>query len=485
MKNYKLFIYIFAVAVALQLTTSCNKYDYYQTNPNNPSQATPALLLTDICVRVFVHDGLPMAYASRYLAYYERPDVNANYGWGAASFDNYDILRQVEQMNTLAIASNEVNYQAIAKLFRAVLFSQLTETFGDIPYAEALKVDEGNNTPVYDAQESIYVGILKELDEANSLFDATQNTISGDIIFDGDISKWKKFTNAFRLRLLIHLSKKEDNTNLNIKQQFQSIISNPAMYPLMESNDDNAQIVFNKTAANNSYPGFQSNSLQTSISMEQGFVDSLKVFADPRLFKVAAPVSGLPAGNFSSYEGVNEGLTVGEMQTASADASRIAPRYWQDQINEPMMLLGYQEQEFLIAEAISRNWISGAGTAEEHYKNGIVASMQFYGVPDADIQNYLATPKVKLAAATALQQIAVQKYFSMFMQAGWEPFYEQRRTGIPVFNVGDGTYNDQRVPRRWLYPQNEYNVNKANVDAAVQRQFNGDDDINGVIWLLK
>ena len=203
------------------------------------------------------------------------------------------------------------------------------------------------------------------------------------------------------------------------------------------------------------------------------------------LFKVASPVSGLPANNYTSYAGVDEGLTVGDMQTASASASRIASRYWQDQINEPMMVLGYPEQELLIAEAVSRNWISGAGTAEEHYENGIAASMRFYNVNDSSIQRYLTAPTIQLTPATALRQIAIQKYLSMFMQAGWEPFYEQRRTGIPVFDVGDGTYNDQKVPKRWLYPQNEFNVNKANVDAAVQRQYNGTDDINSVMWLLK
>ena len=71
------------------------------------------------------------------------------------------------------------------------------------------------------------------------------------------------------------------------------------------------------------------------------------------------------------------------------------------------------------------------------------------------------------------------------MQSGWEAFYEQRRTGIPHFNTGPGTYNNGKVPKRWLYPQSEYDYNKANVDAAVQSQYGGDDDTNGEMWLIK
>ena len=88
--------------------------------------------------------------------------------------------------------------------------------------------------------------------------------------------QWKKLVNAFRLRLLIHLSKKESNTNLNIKSQFQTIISNPAKYPLFASNADNAQIVFNTTAPDNYYPDFGYLSLSTAVSMEKGFVKILK-----------------------------------------------------------------------------------------------------------------------------------------------------------------------------------------------------------------
>ena len=74
----------------------------------------------------------------------------------------------------------------------------------------------------------------------------------------------------------------------------------------------------------------------------------------------------------------------------------------------------------------------------------------------------------------------------IFMNGGWEAFYNNLRTGFPEFDVdGGGILNNGQVPKRWMYPQDELNLNTENVESAVSRQFAGDDDINGVMWLLK
>jgi hypothetical protein len=361
----------------------------------------------------------------------------------------------------------------------------MTEVFGDIPYSQALGAVSGNFKPEYDTQESIYKGILQELEEANNLLDDSKGKINGDIIYGGNASQWKKLVNAFRLRLLIHLSKKEANANLNIKSQFQSIVSDPAKYPLFTSIADNAQLVFNGSAPDNYNPDFGYLSLSTAVSMEKGFVNILKDKNDPRLFEIAEPVSGLPAGEFSSYEGDDAGLTVSDQQTASDNASRIKARYHSDKINEPWILMGYSEQEFIIAEAITRGWITGPGTAKEHYENGIRASMLFYNIDESEIDSYIAQPEVALNSTTGLAQIALQKYIALFMNSGWESFMEQRRTGIPVLSVGPGTYNNGKVPKRWLYPQSEYDYNLGNLTEALQRQYGGNDDVNELMWLIK
>lgn len=485
MRHLIIYKYIVGLVLMITVVSSCKKYEEFQTNPNLPSTATPALLLTRILYSVFYNDNTQASFAARHLTYYERGNSAVDYSWTQGSFDNYNVLRQVMQMDSLAVTSGQTQYLGLTKFFRAYLFSQMTEVFGDIPYSQSMGANAGNFKPAYDTQEDVYAGILQELEEANNLLDNDKGKINGDIIYGGVATQWKKLVNAFKLRLLIHLSKKESNTNLNIKSQFQNIISDPAKYPLFTSNADNAQLVFNASAPDNYYPDFGYLSLSTAVSMEKGFVAILKDFNDPRLFSFAEPVSGLPAGVFSSYEGVDAGLTISDQQTTSADASRIKARYHNDRINEPLIQVGYAEQEFLIAEAISRNWITGAGTAAEHYENGIRASMNFYGISDTDVNAYLLQPDVAFDPGNALYQIAIQKYIAMYMNSGWEAFLEQRRTGIPTLSVGPGTYNNGMVPKRWLYPQSEYDYNVDNLTAALESQFNGNDDVNNIMWLLQ
>ena len=477
------------ILVAVVLFSACKKHEYYQNNPNNPSTSTPALLLTNILVSTFNINPMSTSYSDRHLTYYERTNTSVNYGWAQASFGAYDMLRQIKDLDEKAQATGEQNYRGLAKFFRAIYFIQLTETFGDVPYSESLKALQGFPTPKYDLQKDIYKGVLAELDEANSMLDASKGSMTGDIIYGGNAStqilKWKKLINAFTLRTLIHLSKKENDADLSIKTKFQNIISNPTKYPLLTGNTDNGQLVYNTSAANNSYPSFQSLSLQTSVSLEKGFVDILKSLTDPRLFQVAEPITGQPANVYANYAGVNGGLSISNQQAASITASRIKSRYYNNAINEPLIFLGYAEQEFLIAEAIARNWITGAGTAQQHYSNGITASMSVYNISGAPVTTYLAQPNVVYDPLNAISQIITQKYISFFMNSGWEAFYEQRRTGIPNFNVGPGTLNGGKIPKRWMYPQNEFSLNAENVKAAIQRQFGGVDDTNQLMWILQ
>jgi hypothetical protein len=477
--------FIWGCLLIIMLMPACRKYEDFQTNPNLPSTATPALLLTRISYSLFYYDNTTPSFADRHITYYERGNSAVDYSWTAGSFDNYNVLRQVMQMDSLAVQAGQLQYRGLTKFFRAVLFSQLTEFFGDIPYSRALQAVSGNFRPEYDPQASIYKGLLQELEEANSLLDDSKGKINGDIIYGGVASQWKKLVNAFRLRLLIHLSKKESDASLDIKTQFRNIVSDHGKYPLFTSNADNAQLVFNTTAQDNYYPDFGYLSLSTAVSMEKGFVKILKDRSDPRLFAFAEPVSGMPAGDYNSYEGVDAGLTIADQQTTSSGASRIKARYYSDKVNEPWIFMSYAEQEFLIAEAISRNWITGPGTAQEHYEKGIRASMKFYNISDAEIEAYLGRPGGAFDPSNAISMIIMQKYIALFMNSGWEAFMEQRRTGIPVLSTGPGTYNNGKVPKRWMYPQSEYDYNLGNLKVALQRQFNGNDDVNEVMWLIQ
>jgi hypothetical protein len=470
----------------------CEDFNTLTKDPNRPTDVHPSLLLTNIEVTVFNQVSVGAAYACRCLVFTDGYSTIQTYGWQRGGFDGYYTLLQVYKMNQEAEKRNLVNYQALAKFFRAWQFMQLTMTFGDIPYSEAVQGDKEVFKPVYNTQEEVFTGILQELTEANEMLDASNGEITGDVIYDGDILKWKKLINSFKLRVLITLSAKEGNTNLNVASKFREIYENPEVFPVFTSLDDQAQLVFYDRDEDR-YPLFNDRSIQTANYMERTFVNLLKTRKDPRLFQFASPERkavevGQPGyqTSFSSFDGLDAGAYVNDnvlRLTEKGEGSPMNPRYYSDPVNEPSVAIGYPELEFNLAEAALRGWIT-ADTAEL-YRKGITASMQFYGITQAKITAYLSESLVVFDRSKALEQIITQKYLAFFLNSGWEAFYNQRRTGFPAFAIGPSTQNGGLIPKRWLYPQDELDNNFENVAEAINRQYGGNDDVNGVMWLLK
>jgi hypothetical protein len=401
-------------------------------------------------------------------------------------------MLQVKKMMEEAERYGLTNYIALGKYFRAYFLTQLTQTFGDIPYSEAMQGDEGVFAPRYDTQEEVYKGILMELTEANAMLSAEGGEIEGDIIYDGDIRNWKKLINSFKLRVLLSLSAKEGNAELDVVGQFNQIYSDPDTYPIFTGLEDQGQLVF-VDRDENRYPLFNDKSSQTATYMEKTFTDLLKARRDPRLFTFAEPEKravdvGQPGyeTSYSSYGGLNAGDYVADnvqKLTEEGIGSPLDPRYYFDPVNEPSIAVGYPELQFNLAEAALRGWIDA--DPAEHYYEGNRASLEFYGIEPEKITSYLNGRLVLYDEAKAMEQINIQKYLSFFMNSGWEPFYNQRRTGFPEFVVGPATQNGGQVPKRWMYPQSELDNNFDNVAEAINRQYEGNDNINGVMWLLQ
>jgi len=487
MKNIKL-IFILLAFVCF----SCEDFETLTKDPNRPTEVHPSLLLTNIEVSTFNEVSTSAAYACRYHVFTDGYSTSQHFGWQRAGFGGYNTLLQVYKMMEEANKNNLDIYIALAKFFRAYHFTQMTMTFGDIPYTEALMGDENLFKPKYDAQEDVYLGILQELTEANEMLIETEEEIEGDIIYEGDILKWRKLINSFKLRVLLSLSAKEANTNLNVAENFREIYENPDLYPIFTSLSDQGQLVF-VDRDDNRYPIFHDKSATTATYLEKTFVDLLKARRDPRLFTYGSPEKravevGQPGyqTSFSSYGGLDAGAYVSdnlEKLTEQGIGSPLNPRYHSDPVNEPSIAIGYPEQEFNIAEAALRGWITA--DPAEHYYNGIRASMEFFKVASDKINSYLNGSLVVYDEAKAMEQINTQKYLSFYLNSGWEPFYNQRRTGIPTFVVGPATQNGGLVPKRWMYPQEELDNNFVNVAEAINRQYEGNDNINGVMWLLQ
>jgi hypothetical protein len=484
MKTIKIFTLIATVCLA----TACQDFDELQVDPNRATQTHPSLLLTNIEATTFSMIDLGSALASRMVVFTDGPTAEQYYNWQRSGFGRYNRLRQVVKMEEEATRLQLDNYKALALFFKSFQIIELTKVFGDVPYSDALKATEGVYAPEYDTQESIYLQVLNDLQTANNMLDPANGTITGDVIYGGDITKWKKLINSFALRVLISLSKKEGNTKLDVVERFQTIVSNPTLYPIFTSNDDNAALPFFDIESNR-YPYFNNNNLKTAYYMEESFVDLLKNLQDPRLFVYADKKpqgSGLPETDFDAYGGLDGSAPLAENTTrlVNGEASRLDSRYYSDPVNEPSIALGYAEVEFTLAEAAERGWI--VNDPATHYENGIRASMDFLGIDGSDQDAYLMEPDVVYSPATGIEQIITQKYISFFMNSGWETFFNHLRTGFPEFSVdGGGVLNNEMVPMRWMYPQEELQLNLANIQEAIARQYPQGDDINGVMWLYE
>ncbi len=479
---------------------ACTEFEELEKDPNRPGEVPPQLLLTNITNSMVYYPWSDehrwnQFWCSNY-AYYD----DQEYDWTTTSF-NYAKITNINQMISEAkrVGLPENNaYSALGKFLKAYFYVDMSMRLGDIPLSEAEKGLEGIK-PAYDSQKSVFIQALKWLDEANSelqnLINSNDNSLAGDFMLGNNLSKWQKVVNAYRLRLLITLSKKDTDGDLNIKQKFADVINNPGKYPLMTSLDDNLIYKFNNSTEK--YPlnpdnyGFTA----TRNNMSATYLNTLAALHDPRTFIVADPApaklaSGLTAADYNAYVGASSGESLDDMSTKmlNGEYSAISKnKYYGSYTGEPTIQIGYIEQCFNIAEAINRGWISG--NAETYYTEGIKASWTFHG---ASVSNNWATYYSQSNVAykgnnpDGLNQILTQKYLGFFQNSGWEAYNNYRRTGIPQFLTGPGTANSGRIAKRWQYPSSERTTNQDNYQSALQNQFGiQTDDINSEMWLIK
>jgi hypothetical protein len=447
-------------------------------------------------------------------------------------FNSYLVLKNVVQMEKEVTSRGGAAlnpYEAIGRFVSAYYFYNLTSLMGDVPLGDALKAPSVSS-PAYTPQEQVFLYVLNQLDSANSdlatLIAANDNSLSSaqDIFFGGSLAKWQKLVNSFKLRVLVALSPKASDATLNVPVQFANIINNPSKYPIFASESDDFAFVYNPGGLNtySIYPFNPSNfgSIAGRFNMAATYVSALTTLSDPRVFMTCEPawaVVGTDIAHPAQYQyfvGASTGLALGTMYgNASAGLYSFIgrSRYYSNFTGDPNVLVGYKEMLFNIAEGMERGWV--AGNAETWYQTGITTSMAFYGIdvtktsftalflpPGAnsvtqvapypftfDWATYYAQPSVKLSAtaATAVNQIVMQKYIAMFENSGYEPYYNWRRTGVPAFQGGSGVGNNGVIPIRWAYPVTEQAQNAANWSAALKNQGFSADDLNQTMWLLK
>lgn len=484
----------------LASTSGCLKYDELRENPNDPLSVAPSLLFTE---------ALPTPESAFSGLYRDAQYHNAiaadlgvsppvNYRYGSARF-SYDKLRTVDKMVEESEVIDATQYVIMANFLRAYYYIEMSRRMGDIPLSEAM-IGAENPTPAYDTQKAVYIQCLNWLDQANdelgSFIAANPATsIDGDFYYGGDLKQWQKVINAFTIRVLITLSKKADDADINVKGRMSNIVSNPAKYPLFTSLADNMQIMHrDEDGFRGSYNPNAQITVE-SVVYADTYIDMLKMFQDPRLFKIAEPTPKALADNpdneatvrmdFNSYAGsdISENLEVNGAKKAAGNFSQPNKSRFLNFAGQPSSLFGYVEQELNLAEAAHLGWI--AESAEVRYGNGVGASMEFYDVAPMDITDYLTTKAPYTSGEAGLDRIHQQMYLAFGENTGWEAWFLQRRTGLPEFKFS-GINDVDQLPVRWAYPGSEDTDNNANYREALRRQFGEEvDDRDQIMWLIK
>ncbi|HNZ69609.1 MAG: SusD/RagB family nutrient-binding outer membrane lipoprotein [Prolixibacteraceae bacterium] len=376
--------------------------------------------------------------------YQFRPGVVEN-NW----YYDYILLNNINEIKKKAATDGATNLMAVAQTLEVVVFQIATDTWRDIPFTEAIKLNDGILLPKYDKQEDIYPALLAELKTAADAFASggTDALGDGDIMFGGDVELWQKFANSLRLRLAMRIS---GVSSALAKSTVEEVLGNPSKYPVMESNDDNAFFWW-PGASPYEEPWYTDSKTRDDHGISDVIVNVLKSLDDPRL-----PVYAFPAAADGEYRGFTIGAAA---QPALTTISRIGERFRKDPAGfTPYMR--YAEVMFHVAEAAKIGFSTGT-TAQKAYEAGVTASLEENGIAKADIATYLAG---KGKFDNTLDQIYLQEWIAMFKQ-GMEGWSLYRRTGIPKTHyVAPGSpYSGHNTPPfRYPYPANELTYNQAN-----------------------
>lgn len=446
--------------IALFFLGSCDVLEFdddINTNPNSPSEASGPQLLAN-AMRYL--PGLSSNTSGQFMAQYLSETqyvVASRYPEGGTSFYSYyqNPLINLETVLENASADNQL---AVAKILKAYFFWHVTDRWGDIPYSEALQGAE-DFTPAYDTQESIYEKLFALLEEGVNQIDES-TTLASDIMYGGDMAKWKKFGNSVRMLMAIRLSERDEDWAAD---EF----NNALTAGVMESNDDNFAYQHLDDQSNENYWYNQvERQSREWWALTETLVEIMSPVDDPRL-----SVYGDPARSDDEFRGLPIGSEPAAENTEDFSLLGAAIR----QQTTPVHLVTYAQVLFAKSEAAARQWTTES--AETNYNDAIENSiLQWTGSTD-DVADFQAQADVVYDPLNAIEQIATQRYVHLFLN-GYEGWAEWRRTGFPNLVPSNGN----EVPTRQSYTSDESFNNTENYEEAIQRQFGGTNSLYGLVW---
>ncbi len=472
-------IFIAGLLISIGLFSCTNDFEEINSNPNAPLQVQPSLLLRQV-----IYDyGEEMSYegfvAGNLLGQHltaldfnlfdrhalKSPQLGGN-PWPVLYTnlrDNEIILSQARETEAFKV------YEGPALIMKAYIAGTLTDLFGDVPYFEAFKGKEGTTTPVYDAQEDIYLaegGILDNLDKGIAAIENYQGAfrLEGDILFNGNLNNWVKFANSLKIKSLMRISAKKD-----VSAELQQIFTEGNF---IQQNSENAAFDFTDGEPNN----FRMARLRAgdfnNFVMSETIDEILEDLNDPRVEVLFRPTGNDPG----EYNGLINGIDASQTSISPANFSYAGRIFREDSGMLDANFLTAWETSFLLAEAAEKGFITA--DAKMLYERGVKQAFEYWNTPLPE--NYLQSEAAYGGAGNdKLKQIITQKWIAG-MTNQYEGWTEWRRTGFPNLKNISASLNNDMIPVRLPYPTEEAALNSQNYQQAAAAT--NDNSINSRVW---
>lgn len=485
----------FILSVLLSVAVACDDdFGSFNLDPDAVTDVDPGMLFSQTQVEYSAMDMEPRTnYCHAFMQYgysdfWSGTEYSLSDGISSRYWNSFysRVVKNLEYVINYQLEGDDemINTLAAAKVWRVFIYQKLTDFYGSIPYSEAGKAFVGEYTPKYDAQDEIYNSFIAELREAISMFDASAGAVRGDQFFANSdatvqISRWKKFANSLLLRIGMRLVK-VDATRAG------ALVAEAVNGGVMESLDDMPVLVHSGVSN-----GYNFALEDQHFFLHSTLVEHMKRTGDPRL-DIYGAIHSDENGNITSTDTTQyEGYVFGVAPTNSY--ARISYPIFQPG-STPFFVFHYAQVEFLLAEAVLRNFISG--NASEHYQAGIRAHMKSLSrlptspeVTDGEITAYLVDNTLTGTTDEQIELINTEFWVSGFVFDADEVWANWRRTGYPALTpnpetlTGSVTDSPGRIPRKMPYPQSEFNLNSVELTKALSTYGNANDfNVASRVW---
>ena len=501
----KILTYIILFSISMFLASCDENFDQLNTNKVSATAIDPAFQLNNAILNSSPSSFGILVYELGIVQQMISPNsgilTGANYNQDnrASTQSNWQAYYRNVIKNTKDVINRvkddpaRSNLLQMARIIQAYAFMVLTDSYGSIPYTEG---GQGYISqiffPMHDSQEFIYTELIRELEEASAALNTAGKVETADILYSGNIVKWKSFGYSLLLRAGMRLSE-VDGTKA------QGIVAKALQGGVIITNADNAA-VRHDTNYNNPISNTLNATEAANFYLTKPFVDFLKSSNDPRLSAIAVRYVGAKSGPeqqpaIQSYDpALQIGMPMGNDNTGAVKAAadlKLASFYDFSQVDRRRVakltaasyMVTASQTLLLLAEARQRGWIT-AGTVEGYYNAAITTHMDQISSYDAAsvisqqaIQSYLTANPFN--SARALEQINSQYWVSSFMN-GPEAFANFRRSGFPTLTANPFPGREVPFINRLTYPNSEISVNSENVQAAISAQ--GADDLATKVW---